>query len=707
VPAYSINGELLDFDAIRAFPEVTTSFRALLFPNREGYDLSSFDDLGTARRSGRLLAGRLPDPARRDEALATFVAREERHLKIGDSVDLHLAGPGFTGEGEPPPGPEQRVSIVGITASLGDFASVAGAGLVVTKGFADAYADRSSTADLFMFVLRRHADDLPAFRRHMSELTGGKPVLFVEAQNDYRQVQRSFHVQAEALWILAAFLALVSVLVLTQTLARLSWLESRDHATLSALGMQRTQRLALAAWRGLFIGGIAGCITTAVTVAASGLMPFGRPRMAETSPGLSFPAVFVIGGFVATLGIVFLQSALPDVIRRGQRRPRPSRVSGFAEAVPNAAASAGLRMALEPGRGADAVPVRSGLAGLTLGLLAVVMSLTVSASLAHLLDTPRLYGWGWDTTIQLDGAAAGSEAAIEATPGVAAVGYGTVEGQVAVGSIAAEVMSLEPGAIQPVLLQGRAPTGDDEVAMARKTLRTAHAHVGSVVPLTLQGQDEVHRMRVTGVVVLPVDSDISSLGEGVLMTGDALRRFIPDVGADTAFVRYAPGADVDRVRRDLAAIAGKDHIYVPTEPSTLVDFGRVRSLPIVLAALLAALGLATITHVLVSSVHRRRRDLAVLRTMGFTGRDIRAVVIWQALTLGVLSLALAIPLGVAAGRAVWTGFARDIGFVGEPITGLVPIAAVAAGVVVLSVVMAAQVARGAAATHPATVLRSE
>lgn len=709
VPAFSVNGELLDFDAISGFPEVARSFRLPLFIGLDSYDITGYRDMALAEQSGRLLAGRMPDPSRTDEVLVNFLARQERHVRVGDELDLRLAGPGYSGEGDAPPGPEQRVTVVGITAALGDFAPVANPGIYVTPAFVDRYEGVSSTTDLFMFVLKRHGDDLGAFRRHISELTGGEPVFFVEGQNDYLQIHRSFHIQAAAIWILAAFLGLVSVVVLTQTIARQVSVESADHRTLRALGMTRSQCIWLVAWRGLIIAAIAAGVAALLSILTSALMPFGLARMAETTPGLSAPVLLLAVGFVVTLGVAFLQNVVPALRPRRRAPIRPSRVSALVEAAPGARARAGLTLALDPARGADAVPVRSGLAGLTLGVLAVAMSLTVSSSLDRLLDTPGLYGWGWDAAVPLDESTPDLLARIEATPGVSAIGLGTTSAQVAIGSISAEMVSMEPGPIQPVILEGRPPASVDEVALGRRTLRAAHARIGSVVSVGLQGQDVSRSMLVTGVVVLPVESDTSTLGEGLLVTGGGLRAFVSEVEPDVAFVRYSSDldrADVDRSLRALAG-GGDQGVQVPTRPGTVADFGRVRSLPLVLAGLLAGLGLSTIAYVLVSSVARRRRDLAVLKAIGFTSADVRAVVVWEALALVVASLAIGIPLGVAAGRWAWTLFAYDFGFVGEPITEFTPLAMVVASGALLAFVVGSVVARAAISSRPNVVLRSE
>ena len=56
----------------------------------------------------------------------------------------------------------------------------------------------------------------------------------------------------------------------------------------------------------------------------------------------------------------------------------------------------GFRMALEPGRGANALPVRSALLGAVLGLVGVSAALVFASSLGHLESTPHLYGWSWN-----------------------------------------------------------------------------------------------------------------------------------------------------------------------------------------------------------------------------------------------------------------------------------------------------------------------
>jgi putative ABC transport system permease protein len=97
-------------------------------------------------------------------------------------------------------------------------------------------------------------------------------------------------------------------------------------------------------------------------------------------------------------------------------------------------------------------------------------------------------------------------------------------------------------------------------------------------------------------------------------------------------------------------------------------------LPGVLAVLVLVLGVATVGNSLITSVRRRRRDFAILKTIGFTPRQVARVVAWQATTFSVVALVLGIPLGIAGGRWAWSLVASSVGS-GSP--GSVPIVALA------------------------------
>ena len=88
----------------------------------------------------------------------------------------------------------------------------------------------------------------------------------------------------------------------------------------------------------------------------------------------------------------------------------------------------------------------------------------------------------------------------------------------------------------------------------------------------------------------------------------------------------------------------------PVRSPEIVNVSELRLAPLVLGgALLASLALGLWLAVTLS-VRDRRRELAVLRALGFAGRDVRGSVHWQGMTLVAVGVVLGIPLGVVGGR---------------------------------------------------------
>jgi ABC-type antimicrobial peptide transport system permease subunit len=161
------------------------------------------------------------------------------------------------------------------------------------------------------------------------------------------------------------------------------------------------------------------------------------------------------------------------------------------------------------------------------------------------------------------------------------------------------------------------------------------------------------------------------------------------------------------IRRRLSRRLGELYEQPLQEPSDIVDFGRVRSLPLIMAGLLAALAAATLAHVLMSAVRRRRRDLAVLKTLGFERRQVRTVVLIQSLTYTGAALLVGLPLGVAAGRFAWNVYAERQGITPEVVVPVPALLLAIPAAALVALMLALLPARLAARTQPAAVLRAE
>jgi ABC-type antimicrobial peptide transport system permease subunit len=136
------------------------------------------------------------------------------------------------------------------------------------------------------------------------------------------------------------------------------------------------------------------------------------------------------------------------------------------------------------------------------------------------------------------------------------------------------------------------------------------------------------------------------------------------------FIVLAKGTSGPKSQRDIARYVAQDDATRPTVPTSLVNFGEAVNFPLILGFVLAVFGVATLLHLLVVSVVRRRREMGLLKALGFVNVQVGATVLWQATTVALVGIVVGIPLGIVVGRVVWNAFATNL--------GAVPVAAVPA-----------------------------
>jgi putative transposase len=97
----------------------------------------------------------------------------------------------------------------------------------------------------------------------------------------------------------------------------------------------------------------------------------------------------------------------------------------------------------------------------------------------------------------------------------------------------------------------------------------------------------------------------------------------------------------------------------------------------VFAVVMGVMIIGVIIHVLVSSLRVNRRDLAVMRALGFRRRDVGRAVAWQSITYASAAVAVGLPLGVVAGSIAWRVYAERLGVVPESVVPWTVLGAVA------------------------------
>jgi putative ABC transport system permease protein len=252
------------------------------------------------------------------------------------------------------------------------------------------------------------------------------------------------------------------------------------------------------------------------------------------------------------------------------------------------------------------------------------------------------------------------------------------------------------GHIDLEVLRGRPPRNDAEVALGSKAMHRLDAGIGDVVVATAaRGPVE---FRVVGQAVFPPLGGELRLADAALFTVPGLQRAAPDVEDD---VQYVVG------RTDEAT--ARAHGFDTSRPRSveLDQLADVERLPIVLSTFLGAVGIVALVHVLFSSLRARRLDLAVLRAIGMTPRDNRAVLHWHGFMAVGLGVAIGVPLGIAVGGLTWRFEAHRLGIAADVMLPVVAIVGVLLGAYLVALVCTSLPASRAARLRPSEILRSE
>jgi hypothetical protein len=566
------------------------------------------------------------------------------------------------------------------------------------------------------------------------------------------EAQQAIRPEAVALAVFGVIALLAALIIGTQAISRQLYAGAGEAAVLRAMGATPTTTMADGVL-GVVAAATAGAVLAAgVAVALSPLTLFGPVRTVEATPGIDADWT-VLGPGMAVLALVLAIVACgigyrlaPHRVARRTRAARPGSglvAAALAAGLP-ASGEAGLRFALEPGRGRTAVPVRSVMVGAMLAVTVGIATLTFGASLTALVSHPSLYGWNFDyalyavdgygpiPTSQVDPLLAHDHDVAAATGAYFATIQ--IDGQTVPGIAVAT-----PAAVSPSPLTGSKLAGPGQIVLGPATLAALHKRVGETVTVSEGQIVPPTRLRIVGTAALPTIGDVigvhASLSTGAIISTRSLppmdlEAYGAASGPNSIFVRLRPGvsraaglhslnqiaAQLNKFSRGPLAesIVGdmgnyiKFYSVLPVQrPAEIVNYRTMGAMPAILAGGLAAGAVVGLGLTLIASVRRRRRDFALLKTLGFTRGQLAAAVAWQSSVVAVVGLVIGVPVGIAAGRWLWLAFARELSAVPDPVIPAASIALASVAALVVANLVAALPGRTAGRTPAAVVLRAE
>ena len=730
--------------------------------------ITSTDGLFLDQDRVTLVRGRAADPAHPDEVVASVRAAGRLGLHVGSRIpvgiwsgaqkkitpfyarlDLTVVGIGVfnTQVLQDDIDTGRTGFLLGTPALAREFSSCCGAGAYVGLRLTGGSRDDAAVEREY-----EHLENTSSFYAR-----GGGQLLQVlqvyDTSDIEAQAQRGIRPEAIALAVFGVIAGLAALLIGVQSISRQLQAGAGDTEILRGLGAGPAATTA----DGLpgIIGAIAAgsLLAAAAAVALSPLTLFGPVRGAEPSAGIYLDAaVLGLGALLqavvlGTVSVVIGYRLAPH--RAGARGQAAGRGSGavrvaLAAGLP-APVVAGARFALEPGRGRTAVPVRSVITGAVLAIGVVMATLTFGASLNKLVSYPALYGWnfnyalystdGWGpfppaVTRLLD-----HDSSIRATTGVY---FLTVQIDRQQRTVPAILSPVRP-AVGPRILSGHGLDGPGQIVLGPATLAQLHKRVGDTVVVYLGSVIRGARLQIVGTAALPTIGDTlgvhASLGTGALFATTVVPASVftteygPESGPNSIFVRLRPGTGQAAGLRSLQKIAAEYNrlahspqvlahqgpsalqiqasVLPAQRPAEIVNYRTMGTLPVILAGGLAAGAVAALGLTLVASVRRRRRDFALLKTLGFTRRQLAAAIAWQSTVIIAIGLIVGVPLGIAAGRWLWLLFAGELSAVPDPVVPATSIALAALAALILANLVAALPGQAAARTRAALVLRSE
>jgi putative ABC transport system permease protein len=141
--------------------------------------------------------------------------------------------------------------------------------------------------------------------------------------------------------------------------------------------------------------------------------------------------------------------------------------------------------------------------------------------------------------------------------------------------------------------------------------------------------------------------------------------------------------------------------------ASIINAEQLGRQPLALALGLAAAALLSLALTVLSSVRRRRYELALLKALGMTRGQIRALITWQTSVMLLIAVTVGGPLGIAGGRWAWRGFTGSLGSAPVSEVPVLLLIAGLTGLVVAGNALTSMPATVAARTRPAATLRSE
>jgi putative ABC transport system permease protein len=181
------------------------------------------------------------------------------------------------------------------------------------------------------------------------------------------------------------------------------------------------------------------------------------------------------------------------------------------------------------------------------------------------------------------------------------------------------------------------------------------------------GDDVAAAFEATGDVVLKLQGTYDTkgfLGADYVISGAAHASYVPDRLLNTGLVLLEDGVDLAAAERAVGdALAAHPDATVMDEKEFQGELGglidQLLGLVTVLLLLAVLIALLGIVNTLALSVFERTRELGLLRAVGMTRMQVRAMVRWESVMISVIGALMGGALGIGLGLALTRAMAEN------------------------------------------------
>lgn len=309
----------------------------------------------------------------------------------------------------------------------------------------------------------------------------------------------------------------------------------------------------------------------------------------------------------------------------------------------------------------------------------ITRSLT-GAQVAALRQVPGVAS-AYGVTYVNDAYLIGKDGKVLATQGAPAIGSNWVD---------APAYGGQPGL---VVRSGRAPSADHEVAIDPASLSKSGYRLGDTMKIATSGREPIVTATIVGTVLY--GSQNTTGGATYAVFSPAFTQQLFADGADTwqgAWVTAAPSVSPDdlagRLNAQLPAgfeaVTGKK-AAAAAEAQLAEGLGFLSTFLLLFAGISLVVGSFLVVNTFAILVAQRSRELALLRALGASRRQIRVSVLFEAFVVGLLGATLGLAAGLGLARLIGVLFSSiglDIGDVGIALTPRTVLASYAVGLLV-------------------------